>query len=123
MQNQYASGTPIYLQLVDRFKHRIISGEWTAGSRVDSVRDLALNFEVNPNTMQRALAELERENLVYTERTAGRFITQDKELIRKMREEIAQDLIERFIQEMESIGFSNREAMELFQKKITERSA
>lgn len=123
MTNQYASGTPIYLQLVDQFKHRIISGELTVGSKLESVRDLAVSFEVNPNTMQRALAELERDHLVYTERTAGRFITQDKELIVKMREEIAQEIIETFIQQMDSIGFSTKEAIELFQKKITERSA
>ncbi|NCB41466.1 MAG: GntR family transcriptional regulator [Clostridia bacterium] len=123
MITQYASSTPIYLQLVDQFKHRIIAGELKAGSKLESVRDLAVSFEVNPNTMQRALSELERNNLVYAERTSGRFITQDKELIVKMREEVAQEIIETFIQQMESIGFSNKEAMELFQKKISERSA
>lgn len=122
MTNQYASSTPIYLQLVDQFKHRIISGELKAGSKLESVRDLAMSFEVNPNTMQRALSELERDHLVYTERTAGRFITQDKELIVKMREEVAQEIIETFIQQMKSIGFSNQEAIELIQKKTTERS-
>jgi GntR family transcriptional regulator len=122
MTNQYASSTPIYLQLVDQFKHRIISGELTVGSKLESVRDLAMSFEVNPNTMQRALSELERDHLVYTERTAGRFITQDKELIVKMREEVAQEIIETFIQQMKSIGFSNQEAIELMQKKTAERS-
>ena len=123
MTNQYASNTPIYLQLVDQFKHRIISGELAVGSKLDSVRDLAVSFEVNPNTMQRALAELERDNLVYAERTSGRFITQDKELIVKMREEIAQEIIETFIQQMKSIGFSDKEVIDLFQKKVSERSA
>lgn len=122
MTNQYASSTPIYLQLVDQLKHRIISGELTAGSKLESVRDLAMSFEVNPNTMQRALSELERDHLVYAERTAGRFITQDKELIAKMREEVAQEIIETFIQQMKSIGFSNQEAIELIQKKTAERS-
>jgi DNA-binding transcriptional regulator YhcF (GntR family) len=123
MPNEYASGTPIYLQLVSQFKHRIISGQWPSGAKLESVRDLAMSFEVNPNTMQRALSELERDHLVYTERTAGRFITQDKELIVKMREEVAQEIIETFIRQMESIGFSNKEAVELVQKKATERSA
>ena len=123
MPNEYASGTPIYLQLVSQFKHRIISGQWPAGAKLESVRDLAMSLEVNPNTMQRALSELERDHLVYTERTAGRFITQDKELIVKMREEVAQEIIETFIRQMESIGFSNKEAVELVQKKATERSA
>ena len=123
MPNEYASGTPIYLQLVNQFKYRIISGQWPAGAKLDSVRDLAMSFEVNPNTMQRALSELERDHLVYAERTTGRFITQDKELIVKMREEVAQEIIETFINQMQSIGFSGEEAAELIQKKAKERSA
>ncbi len=116
MTNQFQSNIPIYLQLVNNFKHRIVSGELMAGSKLESVRDLALSFEVNPNTMQRALAELERDGLVHADRTVGRFITDNKELINKMRESVAQELISQFIQQMKSLGFSNQEAFELFQK-------
>lgn len=122
MTTQFQSNTPIYLQLVNNFKHRIVSGELTAGSKLESVRDLALYFEVNPNTMQRALAELERDELVFAERTTGRFITKDKELIIKMRESVAQEIIDQFILQMSSLGFSNQEAINLFIKKIEERS-
>jgi len=122
MANQFQSNTPIYLQLVNNFKHRIVSGELTVGSKLESVRDLALYFEVNPNTMQRALAELERDELVFAERTTGRFITKDKELISKMRESVAQEIIDQFILQMSSLGFSNQEAINLFIKKIEERS-
>ena len=122
MTNQFQSNTPIYLQLVNNFKHRIVSGELTAGSKLESVRDLALYFEVNPNTMQRALAELERDELVFAERTTGRFITKDKELISKMRESVAQEIIDQFILQMSSLGFSNQEAINLFITKIEERS-
>ena len=122
MTNQFQSNTPIYLQLVNNFKHRIVSGELTVGSKLESVRDLALYFEVNPNTMQRALAELERDELVFAERTTGRFITKDKELIIKMRESVAQEIIDQFILQMSSLGFSNQEAINLFIKKIEERS-
>lgn len=122
MTNQFQSNTPIYLQLVNNFKHRIVSGELTVGSKLESVRDLALYFEVNPNTMQRALAELERDGLVFAERTTGRFITKDKELIVKMRESVAQEIIDQFILQMSSLGFSNQEAVNLFIKKIEERS-
>lgn len=115
MTNQFQSNIPIYLQLVNQFKHRIVSGELTAGSKLESVRDLAISFEVNPNTMQRALAELERDGLVFAERTSGRFITKDRGLIIKMRESVAHEIIEQFIQQMNSLGFSNQEAMELFQ--------
>ena len=118
MANQFQSNMPIYLQLVNNFKHRIVSGDLKAGSKLESVRDLAISFEVNPNTMQRALAELERDGLVYADRTVGRFITENKELIIKMREAVAQDIIEQFIKQMESLGFTNQEAMELFKKKI-----
>lgn len=118
MENQFQSNMPIYLQLVNKFKHRIVSGELTAGSKLESVRDLAVSFEVNPNTMQRALSELERDGLVYAERTTGRFITNDKELIIKMREDVAQEIIEQFIQQMKSLGFSDKEATELFLKKL-----
>ena len=118
MTNQFQSNLPIYLQLVDNFKHRIVSGDLKAGSKLDSVRELAMNFEVNPNTMQRALAELERDGLVYADRTVGRFITEDKELIFKMRESVAQDIIGQFIQQMRSLGFSLQEAMELFHKTL-----
>lgn len=118
MMNQFQSNMPIYLQLVDNFKHRIAAGDLKCGSKLESVRDLAIRFEVNPNTMQRALAELERDGLVYADRTIGRFITENKELIIKMRESIAQEMIELFIQQMKSLGFSNQEALELFKIKI-----
>ncbi|MBR0597400.1 GntR family transcriptional regulator [Sinanaerobacter chloroacetimidivorans] len=118
MTNQFQSNMPIYLQLVNNFKHRIVSGELQAGSKLESVRDLAIRFEVNPNTMQRALTELERGGLVYAERTTGRFITQNKELIAKMREAVAQEIIDQFIEQMKSLGFTNQEAMDLIRKKI-----
>ncbi|WP_206459241.1 GntR family transcriptional regulator [Anaerovorax sp. IOR16] len=118
MPNQFQSNIPIYLQLVHKFKHRIVSGELKAGSKLESVRDLAIRFEVNPNTMQRALTELERDGLVYAERTSGRFITKDTKRIHKMRDTLAEEIIEQFILQMKSLGFSNQEAMELFQNKI-----
>ena len=118
MTNQFQSNMPIYLQLVDKIKHRIVSGDLMAGSKLDSVRDLAISFEVNPNTMQRALTELERDGLVYADRTVGRFITENKELISKMRETVAQDLIGQFIQQMKSLGFTGPEAMELLKRML-----
>lgn len=118
MTNQFQSNTPIYLQLVNTFKHRIVSGDLKAGSKLESVRDLAISFEVNPNTMQRALAELERDGLVFADRTVGRFITDNKEMIVKMREDVAQEIIDKFIEQMKSLGFSTQEAMELFKRKL-----
>jgi len=118
MTNQFQSNMPIYLQLVNNFKHRIVSGDLQAGSKLESVRDLAISFEVNPNTMQRALAELERDGLVFADRTIGRFITDNKELIVKMREDAAKEIIDQFIREMNSLGFTGQEAMDLFKRNI-----
>ena len=81
MECEFTNDKPIYLQIMDYFKAQIISGELSQGSRLDSVRDLAVKVKVNPNTMQKALSELERIGLVRTERTSGRFITDDKEKI------------------------------------------
>ena len=76
---------PVYIQLVEQLKSKIISGEFKAGDKIDSVRSLAEEAQVNPNTMQKALVELENEGLVYTERTNGKFVTQDNKLIEKKR--------------------------------------
>lgn len=118
MMNQFQPNMPIYLQLVDNFKNRIVSGELKPGSKLESVRELAISFEVNPNTMQRALTELERTGLIYTDRTVGRFITENKELITKMREIVAGQIIEQFIQQLKSLGFSEEESIELFHKTL-----
>ena len=91
MEYQFTNDKPIYLQLMDVFKAGIISGELPEGSRLESVRDLAVAAKVNPNTMQKALSELERLGLIRTERTTGRFITDDKEKIAEMKKEIAEE--------------------------------
>ncbi len=107
--NQYDSNIPIYLQIMEKIKQRIVSGEWKPGERIPAVRELALEFGVNPNTMQRALSELEREGLLFSERTAGRFITRDSRLIEEIREQMAEDLISRFLTRMRRLGYSGEE--------------
>ena len=117
MENQFTSDKPIYLQLIDYFKAQIISGELTEGSRLDSVRDLALKAKVNPNTMQKALSELERMGLVRTERTSGRFITDDKEMIINMKKEVAESEIAAFLEKMKSLGFDKEEVIKIIQEE------
>ena len=78
---EYDNKTPIYMQIITEMKMRMVSGKLAAGEKIPSVRELAQEFEVNPNTMQRALSEMERENLFYTERTSGRFVTTDEGMI------------------------------------------
>ena len=109
MEDNFDSNTPIYLQLVKLFTIRIAGGEWHPGDRVMSVRDLAVTFKVNPNTVQRALAELERDGLVYTERTSGRFITSEKERILMARSSLADQKIADFVKQMRQLGYSREQ--------------
>ena len=103
MEYHFTDEKPIYAQLLDFFKIEIISGERAEGSRVESVRELAVKAKVNPNTMQKALTELERIGLIKTERTSGRFVTDDKEKIATMRTEFANSEILAFLKKMELI--------------------
>ena len=98
---------PIYLQLVDHIRRQIASGTYQPGDRFPSVRELALEAAVNPNTMQRALSALEADGLLITSRTAGRTVTTEKELIRDMKEQIATEEYERFYRSMKELGFDD----------------
>ncbi len=95
---EFQSNTPIYLQLIDMIKLQIISGQLQPGEKLPPVRDLAMQYGVNPNTMQKALSELEWEKLVYTVRTTGRYVTEDADLIQKLRKELAEMRIGEFLQ-------------------------
>lgn len=99
----------IYVQLVEQIKKRIITGEYQPGSKLSSVRELAGEAEVNPNTMQRALASLEDMGLVHAVRTSGRFVTEDQNMIEQLRKNSAIELAEEFRKKMKEIGFSQEE--------------
>ena len=105
----FDNNIPIYIQLVDGLKLDIISGKIKAGERLPSVRELALKIKVNPNTVQKALAELESLGLIYTERTNGKFVTNDEKLIKKLRDEYANNLVSKFISNMNDLGINNDE--------------
>ena len=121
MEEQFRSNLPIYLQLMERIKEQIVSGELQPGQRLMLVRELAQTFEVNPNTMQRALSELERERLMYTERTAGRFITQDEQLIAQTREALAVGRVDSFLAQMRALGYSQKALAELIETRLREQ--
>ena len=112
-EEQFNVNLPIYLQIMEQIRRRIVTGEWRAGERVPSVRELAAVFGVNPNTMQRALSELEREELLYSERTAGRFITADTARIDALRARMAQDTCTRFLHEMGQLGYARNEVLSM----------
>ena len=107
---------PIYLQLVEELQSRIVSGAYPPGAKIDSVRDLAAEAAVNPNTMQRALAELEQSGLLRSERTSGRFVTEDRALIAQVRRALAREKIEAFVRDMSVLGFGQQELLNLIRE-------
>lgn len=109
---------PIYLQLMERIQQDIIKGVYQPGGKIPSVRELALEAAVNPNTMQKTLSELERSGLVYSQRTSGRFITEDKKLLSHMKSELAKTHIHDFFTSMRQLGFCDEEILELVTEAI-----
>lgn len=107
---------PIYTQLLEQIQARIVTGQYKIGERLPSVRELAAEAGVNPNTMQRALAELERIGLVYSQRTSGRMITDDAQKIGEMKMQLAQDVIEEFLQNMKKLGYEQKEIAQLIEQ-------
>ncbi|MFZ2540018.1 MAG: GntR family transcriptional regulator [Oscillospiraceae bacterium] len=107
---------PIYSQLVEQITGAIISGEYKAGDKLPSVRDLAQDASVNPNTMQKALAELERNQLVFTQRTSGKYITEDITMLEKIKSELAMQQISKFFEQMQSMGFTKEEIIKLIEE-------
>ncbi len=104
---------PIYSQLVEILETRIVSGEYAPGEKLPSVRDLAVTAAVNPNTMQRAFSELEREGLVTTNRTSGRTVTEDPDLIQRVRGTLAAGHVSVFFRKMKELGYTNQEITQL----------
>ena len=102
---------PIYIQLVEMLRKEIVSGKLKSGERLPSVRELALTARVNPNTMQKALVELENEGLVYTERTNGKFVTTNNEVIEKIKKKLAEEKVNKFLDDIKSIGITYEEAV------------
>lgn len=111
---------PIYLQLMEQVQLRIVSGLYPAGTKLPPVRDLAAEASVNPNTMQKAFSELERSGLVYSQRTAGRFITEDKDMIEKIKQDLAREQVSEFLKKMRAIGCSPEETIELMRQAVNE---
>lgn len=114
------SSRPIYLQIIERVQMDIITGRYQPGDKLPSVRDLAQEAAVNPNTMQKALSELERSGLIYSQRTSGRFITEDTELIHQMKKELAAAEVSAFVAHMKQLGITPEEIRQLLAETIEE---
>ncbi len=117
MANDFSSNVPIYIQIMNDVKLKIVSGAWEPGQRLQSVRDLAVEFSVNPNTMQRALSELERDGLLYTERTSGRYVSQNQQKILEARSSMARQYTDSYYDSMEKLGYKRDEVIYIVTNK------
>lgn len=123
MQWQFSNDAPIYTQLIQQVKVGIVTGAFPPGERLPSVRDMATEAGVNPNTMQRALAELERDGLVYSQRTAGRFVTEDNTMINTAKRSLAERHVKMFLEAMLRLGFQREEIVRLIEQELGEEGA
>lgn len=114
------SDRPIYAQIVEKLQLQIVSGYYHPGDKLPSVRDLASEASVNPNTMQKAFAELERSGLISTQRTSGRLVTEDVNMIKAVQETIATEQIKAFFEQMRELGYSREEIIALLKNAIEE---
>jgi len=120
MEWKFRSDLPIYTQLVEQIKLGIVSGSLLPGERLMSVRDMATEAGVNPNTMQRALQELERDGMVYSQRTAGRFVTENMQVIERAKKKFAEEQIRSFLGAMKKLGYQREEIFALLKEKEEE---
>jgi len=111
---------PIYAQLIEQMELKICSGVYSLGAQVPPVRELAQEASVNPNTMQRALAKLEEDGLMTSHRTSGRFVTEDKQLVERVRNRLAQEHIAAFLKRMEELGFNQQEILAVVSETMKE---
>lgn len=116
MNFNFDNDRPIYIQLTEKLKSYIITGNIKLGEKIPSVRDLALSLKVNPNTVQKSLNELEDEGLIFTERTNGKFVTTNKKLIEKEKNNLAKNKVLIFIDEMNNLGLTNEEIINYLQQ-------
>lgn len=111
---------PIYQQIIDTIKRSVVRGELAPGERIPSQRELAQEAKVNPNTVQRAYREMEQSGLVETLRGMGTFIGRDPALLARLRQEMASEAVERFIQDMRALGLTNEEILARAEKGLRE---
>lgn len=117
------SDRPIYAQIVERIQMQIVSGFYKPGDKLPSVRELAATANVNPNTMQKAFAELERSGLIVTQRTSGRLVTEDEKMINEIKKNLAEEQIKAFLEKMEKLGFTKGDITLLLKEELKEENA
>ena len=117
MIGKFSSDKAIYLQIIDIIIQKIIVGEYPLGSKLPTVRELASQIKVNPNTVQRAFTDLEELGVIFTKSTNGRFVSEDEDLVKNFKDQLANQTIDEFFHKMELIGFSKKEVIEYLKKR------
>jgi GntR family transcriptional regulator len=120
---EFDNNLPIYMQIMNYMKQEIVLGKLGPGDKIPSVRELAAELRINPNTVQRTFQELEREEIVETRRGLGRYVTQEEGKIMAIKKEMAADLLDRFIRGMQELGFAGEEIVQVIQEAVTDASA
>ncbi len=115
---KFNEGAPIYLQIVEKIKADVVAGKLKGGDKLPSVREIAESFKVNPNTVQRVFMELEREGVAYPQRGIGTFISEDEQLVEKLRDTQAQKYTGRYVDEMKELGMDDDEILENVKKVL-----
>lgn len=118
MKYEFDSNIPIYLQLEEVVKKDIIKEKYKLGEKIPSVRELALLYSVNPNTVQKALQNLEKTGIIKSERAVGRFVSEDKTIIKQTQDQISMQIIDQFINQMHDLNYDNQEIIDMLTKKI-----
>ncbi len=113
----FTADKAVYLQIAQRIKRSVLSGEYGAGSQLPTVRQLALDAAVNPNTVQRAFSELENEGIIVSRGTMGRFVTEDSAVIGLLRKELAKSLAREFLKTIGDLSFSKEDAIEILKEE------
>lgn len=121
MSIEFDNNLPIYLQIMNYIKKEIIIGNLKAGDKIPAVRELALELQINPNTIQRTFQELEREQIVETRRGLGRYVTSEESKIMDIKREMAGELLGRFIQGMQELGYKNQDIITIVSDAVQEK--
>ncbi|MCJ8014010.1 GntR family transcriptional regulator [Paenibacillus sp. KQZ6P-2] len=119
MSIEFDNNLPIYLQIMNHIKRQIVSGLLQPGDKIPSVRELAADLQINPNTIQRTFQELEREEVVETKRGLGRYVTSEESKIMAIKKEMAGDLLHQFIHGMQELGFKNQDIVTIVKEAVT----
>ncbi|MCH5273495.1 MAG: GntR family transcriptional regulator [Lachnospiraceae bacterium] len=117
----FSASMPIYLQVVEEIRRLLMTGELKPGEKLWSARDMALRYQINPNTAARVYKELEQQNLCYTKRGLGTYLTEESGIAEKLRKEKAGQLVDNFIRELDSLGYTRQEIRQFFDEELQKK--